>query len=55
MPAGSEERVARTWKSVKEMYEAYPYPSPIVGDSVIDDVANCLYSIYGERSLSVLI
>jgi len=34
------------------MYEAYPYPSPIVGDSVIDDVANCLYSLYGERPLA---
>jgi SAM-dependent methyltransferase len=33
------------------MYEAFPYPSPIVGNSVIDDVANCLYSIFGEQSL----
>jgi SAM-dependent methyltransferase len=44
-------RVSATWKAVKEMYEAYPYPSPIVGDSVIDDVANCLYSLYGDESL----
>lgn len=51
MPAESEMRVSPTWKAVKEMYEAYPYPSPIVGDSVIDDVANCLYSIYGEGAL----
>jgi SAM-dependent methyltransferase len=33
------------------MYEAYPYPSPVAGDSVIDDVANSIYSLYGERSL----
>jgi trans-aconitate methyltransferase len=33
------------------MYEAYPYPSPVVGDSVIEDVASGLYTLYGERSL----
>ena len=37
--------------SVRAMYELYPYPSPIAGDSLIDDVANGLYSVFGERSL----
>ena len=36
---------------VKAMYEAYPYPSPVVGDSVIEDVASALYTLYGDRSL----
>ena len=36
---------------VKAMYEVYPYPSPIVGDSVIEDVASGLYSLYGRRAL----
>lgn len=33
------------------MYEAYPYPSPIIGNSVIEDVASGLYTLYGDRSL----
>jgi SAM-dependent methyltransferase len=33
------------------MYEVYPYPSPIAGDSLIEDVANGLYALFGERSL----
>jgi SAM-dependent methyltransferase len=37
--------------SVRAMYEIYPYPSPIAGDSLIEDVANGLYSLFGERSL----
>lgn len=36
---------------VKAMYEVYPYPSPIAGDSVIEDVASGLYSLYGGRAL----
>lgn len=36
---------------VKAMYEIYPYPSPIAGDSVIEDVASGLYSLYGVRPL----
>jgi trans-aconitate methyltransferase len=36
---------------VRAMYEAYPYPSPVAGDSVIEDVASGLYSLYGEHSL----
>jgi SAM-dependent methyltransferase len=42
---------AGTAKEVKAMYEAYPYPSPVAGYSVIDDTANSLYSLYGEQSL----
>ncbi|OBA90274.1 hypothetical protein A5662_02160 [Mycobacteriaceae bacterium 1482268.1] len=34
------------------MYEAYPYPSPTAGDSLIGDVANSLYTIFGEDGLS---
>jgi SAM-dependent methyltransferase len=34
------------------MYEAYPYPSPTVGDTLIPDVANSLYTIFGEDGLS---
>lgn len=37
--------------SVRAMYEVYPYPSPIAGDSLIEDVANGLYALFGERSL----
>lgn len=51
MAVGSERLAKSTWTDVKAMYEAYPYPSSIVGESVIDDVANCLYSLYGDRSL----
>lgn len=36
---------------VKAMYEVFPYPSPIAGDSVIEDVASGLYSLYGTRTL----
>lgn len=36
---------------VKAMYEVYPYPSPMVGDSVIEDVASGLYSLYGSSAL----
>jgi len=52
MSEQSHTRSIVTGEAVREMYEAYPYPSPIVGDSVIDDVANCLYSLYGERPLA---
>jgi SAM-dependent methyltransferase len=37
---------------VRTMYEAYPYPSPTVGDSLIPDVANSLFTIFGEDRLS---
>jgi SAM-dependent methyltransferase len=36
---------------VRALYEVYPYPSPVVGDDLIEDVANCLYSLYGEDPL----
>lgn len=38
-------------EAVRAMYELYPYPSPIVGESLIEDVANGLYALFGERSL----
>jgi SAM-dependent methyltransferase len=34
------------------MYEAYPYPSPITDQGVIEDIANCLYSLYGDSCLA---
>jgi SAM-dependent methyltransferase len=34
------------------MYEAFPYPSPAVGDSLIEDLANSLHSLFGQDSLS---
>ena len=37
---------------VRTMYEAYPYPSPTVGGTLIPDVANSLYTIFGEDLLS---
>lgn len=36
---------------VKAMYEEYPYPSPIVGDSLIDDVANNLGFLWMNQDL----
>jgi SAM-dependent methyltransferase len=37
---------------VRTMYEAYPYPSPTVGNTLIADVANSLYTIFSEDGLS---
>jgi SAM-dependent methyltransferase len=37
---------------VRTMYEAYPYPSPTVGGTLIQDVANSLYTIFGDDELS---
>jgi SAM-dependent methyltransferase len=37
---------------VRTMYEAYPYPSPTVGGTLIPDVANSLYTVFGEDGLS---
>ncbi|OBK71850.1 bifunctional 2-polyprenyl-6-hydroxyphenol methylase/3-demethylubiquinol 3-O-methyltransferase UbiG [Mycobacterium sp. 1274761.0] len=37
---------------VRTMYEAYPYPSPTVGDSLIPDVANSFYTLFGESDLA---
>jgi SAM-dependent methyltransferase len=37
---------------VRTMYEAYPYPSPTVGGTLIEDVANSLYTVFGEDGLS---
>ena len=51
MTEQARNRSTATWRAVKEMYEAYPFPSPIVGDSLISDVAYGLYSICGERQL----
>lgn len=38
-------------RDVRAMYEAFPYPSPTVGGSLIEDVANSLYTLFGEDSL----
>lgn len=41
-----------TVRDVRKMYEAYPYPSPTAGDTLIGDVANSLYTIFGESDLA---
>ena len=46
------ENAAGTVGDVRTMYEAYPYPSPTVGDSLIPDVANSLFTMFGEDELS---
>jgi SAM-dependent methyltransferase len=43
---------AGTVRDVRTMYEAYPYPSPTVGDTLIPDVANSLFTVFGEDELS---
>ena len=47
-----ENAAAGTVGDVRTMYEAYPYPSPTVGDTLIADVANSLYTIFGDDELS---
>jgi SAM-dependent methyltransferase len=47
-----ENAAAGTVGEVRTMYEAYPYPSPTVGDTLIADVANSLYTMFGEDDLS---
>ena len=37
---------------VRAMYEKYPYPSPIVGDSLIDDLANNLRFLWMDQDLA---
>lgn len=46
------ENAAPATVDVRTMYEAYPYPSPTVGDSLIPDVANSLFTIFGDDDLS---
>ncbi|MEB4212383.1 class I SAM-dependent methyltransferase [Mycobacterium sp. 94-17] len=41
-----------TMRDVRTMYEAYPYPSPTVGNTLIGDVANSLYTLFGEDDLA---
>jgi SAM-dependent methyltransferase len=43
------ENAAPKTGDVRKMYEAYPYPSPTVGDSLIPDVANSLFTVFGEE------
>jgi SAM-dependent methyltransferase len=38
--------------AVRALYEHYPYPSPISGHTLIEDVANGIFSVFGERSLA---
>jgi SAM-dependent methyltransferase len=40
-----------TAREVQAMYEEYPYPSPVVGGSLIEDVANSFYSVFGDDRL----
>jgi SAM-dependent methyltransferase len=36
---------------VRSLYEEHPYPSPKIGEKLIEDVANGLYTVFGEQSL----
>jgi trans-aconitate methyltransferase len=47
----SQARPGAHASDVKAMYEVFPYPSPTAGDSVIEDVASGIYSLYGSRAL----
>src|SRR5688572_11564042 len=38
-------------EDVRTMYDAYPYPSPIAGLTLIEDIANSFYSLFGNSSL----
>lgn len=38
--------------AVRALYECYPYPSPISGDTLIEDVANGIFSVFGEHALA---
>ena len=35
----SDPQTQDTWQAVQAMYESYPYPSPVVGESVISRLA----------------
>jgi SAM-dependent methyltransferase len=47
-----EDAAQGTLCDVRTMYEAYPYPSPTVGGTLIQDVANSLYTVFGEDELA---
>jgi len=38
-------------QDVRAMYEAFPYPSPLAGGSLIEDIANCVQSLFGDDQL----
>lgn len=38
-------------QDVQAMYEKFPYPSPVAGASLIDDVANSFYSLFSQMPL----
>ncbi len=44
--------LAMRTQDVKAMYEKYPYPSPIIGESLIMDVANMIGFLWPEDNLS---
>ena len=47
-----EDAAQGTLREVRTMYEAYPYPSPTVGGTLIQDVASSLYTVFGEDELA---
>ena len=51
MLADSVIQESHSGEAVRAMYELDRYPSPIVDESLIQGVANGLYSLFGKRSL----
>lgn len=42
----------KTNRDVKEMYERYPYPSPILGDTLIPDNLNLITMLFPNDTLA---
>ena len=42
----------RSAEDVRAMYDAYPYPSPVAGDGLINDVANMAAFLFPSSSFS---
>ena len=46
------ERLDAATRSVKQMYEQHPYPSPVAGDSLITDLANAVGFLFKGDDLA---
>jgi SAM-dependent methyltransferase len=52
VPVAGGKAVAGTVHDVRSMYQAFPYPSPTVGDTLIEDVAMSFLSFFGNDPLT---